>query len=147
MKKNALYSKDPLFLVTEPYVDALLKVHWHENEIENSPDSSQDTSKTMTSEFKVHRIVLSRLSNYFLKEFKRLEMENPEQSDPLVQGTLQLALWEVNVAFKGTHEKVYYMLFPSLLDFIYGKPLESQDVRIFDFGIWNHRTTTEKQHD
>jgi len=124
---RSISHKEVVLASTVPYVDALLSVSF----LDGSSSSSTTNSprKTIVSLFKVHRIILSRLSTYFLNEFKRLETEDEQNVNPSTETRESPALWTLSLTFKGKSEKNYFNIFPSLLDFLYGKPLAQHDVR------------------
>lgn len=123
MSSYYTHPKELVLSSTSPYVDALLTVRWDENGSSSSPDGS-----SLSTQFNVHRIVLSRLSNYFLNQFKRLETEKTDIETSVATNAEQ-ALWKLDINFIGPKEKIYFNLFPSLLDFLYGKPLLAHEVR------------------
>jgi hypothetical protein len=123
MSRSSLSSKEIILPSTSPYVDALLTVHY-----EDLPSTGNSPRKPIISAFKVHRIVLSRLSSFFLNEFKQLEVQNQQDESQPTSNDAEQALWELKIHFKGKKEKSYFSLFPNLLDFLYGKPFLAQEV-------------------
>lgn len=126
MSHNLMYSRDLSLASTSAYVDAILTVKYDENG--NSSSTRHNSSRHLSTQFKVHRIVLSRLSNYFRDAFKRLEVEKKSESE-LNEDSTEQTFWALTIGFVGKKEKIYFTLFPNLLDFLYGKPLTSQEVR------------------
>jgi hypothetical protein len=122
MSRIKAMSKEPTLLSTAPYVDALLTVQYEDNQPSSSTSGSP--RKPLVSLFKVHRIVLSRLSRYFMNAFKKLEEQNPPTSE---ETDLERQLWDLKVTFQGKKEKSCYHLFSGLLDFLYGKPLAANE--------------------
>lgn len=123
-----MHNKELVLSSTSPYVDAVLTVRWDENGSSSSTDSN--STKSLSTQFNVHRIVLSRLSRFFMEEFKLLEEQKIHNETVLDSTKAEQDFWTLDVAFTGKKEKIYFTLFPNLLDFLYGKPLLAQDVRI-----------------
>jgi hypothetical protein len=130
MSRSPKHQKDGIILSsTLPYVDALLTVSFAGSN-SSPPSNDSKASDAVVYEFKVHRIVLSRLSAFFKKEFMRLEAANATEQTELPDNNEEQALWKLDVAFTGQKERPYFNLFPKFLDFLYGKPLSSQEVRM-----------------
>ena len=113
--------------MTSPYVDAVLTVRWDENG--SSASTDPNSTKSLSTQFNVHRIVLSRLSRFFMDEFKLLEEQKIHNETALDSTNAEQHFWTLDVAFTGKKEKIYFTLFPNLLDFLYGKPLQALEVR------------------
>lgn len=124
---------------TEPYVDALLTVKYTENS--NSGSIPSSPTKSTQVQLNVHRIVLARLSNYFLNEFKRLEAQNEANSENLVASDSKPELWTLTITFTGKKERKGYKLFPGLINFLYGKPLVANEVRKTRFQFLQNSTS------
>lgn len=131
MSLNPMVNKELVLSSTSPYVDAILTVRWDENG--SPPSTDSNNGKGLSTHYNVHRIVLSRLSRFFMQEFKRLEEEKKDEKTTSDLASDEQAFWKLDVQFTGKKEKVYFTLFPSLLDFLYGKPLQTQDVRFRTF--------------
>ena len=129
MSRSPKHYKDALVLSsTTPYVDALLTVSISDS-TEVSASEDPNAFAALITQFKVHRIVLSRLSTFFMTEFKRLEAENSDIESEVIDNNQEQALWSLDIDFSGSKERPYFNLFPKFLDFLYGKPLSSQEVR------------------